>query len=345
MDDLFHEVSPLRQASREAVRELGILGKLGDLEISPAQCHAMIELGHHGVLTAGDLAEILRLDKSTMSRAVAALEKSGLIAVGRGASDKRRKPLSLTARGKKKLEKIHQRSNLQVNEALALLSEEERRTVVQGMSIYAKALARVRSQREFQIRLIEPGDDPYVAGIIRKVMPEFGADGPGFAIHDAEVDAMSAAYRGKKAGYFVVTRNGVIVGGGGFAPLSGAPEDSVRAPQDVLSPRGAWYRDGPEAPRARPRGRAEGRPPGVLSRDAGEHDARGVALPGGRVRAALGAARRHRTLRLRSLDAEVARVRLSRRWSRAKGQRAAFMRRATVRLAALVGSTFLAAAL
>ena len=37
----------------------------------------------------------------------------------------------------------------------------------------------------FTIRPIEARDDDAVAAIIRAVMPEFGADGPGFAIHDA----------------------------------------------------------------------------------------------------------------------------------------------------------------
>ena len=43
----------------------------------------------------------------------------------------------------------------------------------------------------FTMRPIEPRDDAAMARIIRTVMPEFGADGPGFAIHDAEVDTMS----------------------------------------------------------------------------------------------------------------------------------------------------------
>ncbi|WP_395681512.1 GNAT family N-acetyltransferase [Dokdonella sp.] len=74
----------------------------------------------------------------------------------------------------------------------------------------------------FTLRPIEPRDDATVAAIIRRVMPEFGADGPGFAIHDAEVDAMCAAYARPRAAYFVVERDGVVQGGGGFAPLDGA---------------------------------------------------------------------------------------------------------------------------
>jgi putative acetyltransferase len=73
----------------------------------------------------------------------------------------------------------------------------------------------------FTIRPIEPRDDPAVARLIRSVMPEFGACGEGFAIMDPEVDAMSLAYAGDRARYWVVERDGRIVGGGGFAALEG----------------------------------------------------------------------------------------------------------------------------
>ena len=73
----------------------------------------------------------------------------------------------------------------------------------------------------FTIRPIEAHDDAAVAAIIRCVMPEFGADGPGFAIHDTEVDAMHAAYAKSGRAYFVVELDGKVCGGGGVAPLDG----------------------------------------------------------------------------------------------------------------------------
>jgi putative acetyltransferase len=74
----------------------------------------------------------------------------------------------------------------------------------------------------FTIRPIAARDDAAVAAIIRTVMPEFGADGPGFAIHDAEVGAMHAAYAKSGCAYFVVELEGKVHGGGGVAPLDGA---------------------------------------------------------------------------------------------------------------------------
>ena len=73
----------------------------------------------------------------------------------------------------------------------------------------------------FVLRPIRPDDDAAIAAIIRTVMPEFGADGPGFAIHDAEVDHMARAYATPGAAYFVVERDGVVEGGGGVAALAG----------------------------------------------------------------------------------------------------------------------------
>lgn len=77
----------------------------------------------------------------------------------------------------------------------------------------------------FLIRPIEPADNPVMAAIIRAVMPEFGADGPGFALHDAEVDSLCQAYAQPHCSYFVVERDGVVVGGAGVAPLEGGEPD------------------------------------------------------------------------------------------------------------------------
>jgi putative acetyltransferase len=77
---------------------------------------------------------------------------------------------------------------------------------------------------DWTIRPIRPDDDPAIAAIIGKVMPEFGAGGAGFAIHDPEVAHMSQAYQGGGAAYFVVELNGTVMGGAGIAALEGADD-------------------------------------------------------------------------------------------------------------------------
>lgn len=71
------------------------------------------------------------------------------------------------------------------------------------------------------LRPIRPRDDAAVAAIIRDVMTEHRCGGEGFAIHDAEVAAMSASYRGGDARYYVVEHRGEVLGGAGFGRLAG----------------------------------------------------------------------------------------------------------------------------
>ena len=81
------------------------------------------------------------------------------------------------------------------------------------------------SMDELRLRPIQTEDDPHVAAIIRAVMPEFGAQGPGFALEDAEVDSMYEAYSAPRCAYFVVELDGEVQGGGGIAPLAGGADE------------------------------------------------------------------------------------------------------------------------
>lgn len=74
---------------------------------------------------------------------------------------------------------------------------------------------------EVLIRPIEPGDDPEVESIIRKVMTSYGLDRPGSALHDPEVGNMASAYRQDGSRYFVGEFDGKLVGGSGIGPLAG----------------------------------------------------------------------------------------------------------------------------
>lgn len=75
------------------------------------------------------------------------------------------------------------------------------------------------------IRKISRADNPRIAEIIRTVMPEFGASGAGFAIHDKSVDDMFGTYDRPGSIYWVCEVNGKILGGGGVARLENGPSD------------------------------------------------------------------------------------------------------------------------
>lgn len=71
------------------------------------------------------------------------------------------------------------------------------------------------------MRPIRHDDNDAVAAVIRAVLTEFGCTGPGFAIHDPEVDKMCETYSAPRSAYFVIEHDGNVVGGGGVAPLKG----------------------------------------------------------------------------------------------------------------------------
>lgn len=73
----------------------------------------------------------------------------------------------------------------------------------------------------FEIRPIRPEDDPDVARIIREVMTEFGAVGPGYSIGDPEVEAMSRHYASAGSAFFVAETEQGVVGCAGIAALAG----------------------------------------------------------------------------------------------------------------------------
>ena len=69
-------------------------------------------------------------------------------------------------------------------------------------------------------------------------MPEFGASGEGFAIHDKEVDDMFATYTLPRSAYFVCMENEKIVGGGGVSPLAGGDADTCELKKMYFFPEG-----------------------------------------------------------------------------------------------------------
>ena len=88
------------------------------------------------------------------------------------------------------------------------------------------------------IRPLVLADNAQIAVIIRTVMPEFGASGAGFAIHDREVDDMFNAYSGPRSSYFVCEIDGRIIGGGGIAPLLGGDENTCELKKMYFLPEG-----------------------------------------------------------------------------------------------------------
>jgi DNA-binding MarR family transcriptional regulator len=133
-------IDDIRAASRQMVRELGFMeATLAATEYPPSAVHTLLEIGVRGPMTAMQLAEFLGLEKSSVSRMVRKLIDGGELKET-SAEDARVKPLALTPKGRRTLAAIEEFARRQVRRALEGLSEAERRTVRDGLAIYARAL-------------------------------------------------------------------------------------------------------------------------------------------------------------------------------------------------------------
>ena len=217
------DVAEVRSVSRRFVRELGLLSEVHrDTGSTIAQCHLLIELERRGgSASVSELAAALLLDKSTVSRTILSMRRKKWLRLAEDARDRRRKIVGMTRSGERILERVHRVADHRVEEALRHLSPRERRTVARGLSIYARALQRARTEREYAIRPIESADNRAITAIIRRVSIEFGTSGPGGPTADIELDNMAEAYPGDDRQYFVIENGQRILGGAGFAPLRG----------------------------------------------------------------------------------------------------------------------------
>jgi putative acetyltransferase len=75
------------------------------------------------------------------------------------------------------------------------------------------------------IRKIEQKDNAEVAALIRNVLIEHNVPKVGTAYADAALDCMYETYSAANAQYFVVEKDGKLIGGAGIAPLENGPAD------------------------------------------------------------------------------------------------------------------------
>jgi DNA-binding MarR family transcriptional regulator len=149
-------IDDIRAASRQMVRELGFMeATVAASDHPPSAVHTILEIGIRGPLTSVQLAEFLHLEKSSVSRLVHKLIESGELKETSDADDARIKPLSLTAKGRRTLAALHDFGRRQVSGALGRLTDRERRTVREGLMLYAHALKADRANAE---AALQPAD-------------------------------------------------------------------------------------------------------------------------------------------------------------------------------------------
>jgi DNA-binding MarR family transcriptional regulator/N-acetylglutamate synthase-like GNAT family acetyltransferase len=134
-------VLDVRSASRELVRQLGVLNRtVAGSDFSPSAVHAIIEIDEVAGLTSKDLSNRLLLEKSTVSRLVRSLITRGEVREKRAVDDRRTKRLYLTGKGKRTLNSINLHANARVSGALERLDRGRQRRILLGLEDYSNLL-------------------------------------------------------------------------------------------------------------------------------------------------------------------------------------------------------------
>jgi DNA-binding MarR family transcriptional regulator len=100
-----------------SVLHVGFSKCLEDFDIAPEQFGTLRIISEDGQITQSEIADILAKGKPTVSRALDALEKKGLIVRESDRDDRRIKPIRLTDKGQEVLDRVVPKAK-QFNDAI-----------------------------------------------------------------------------------------------------------------------------------------------------------------------------------------------------------------------------------
>jgi DNA-binding MarR family transcriptional regulator len=136
----------LRVLEREM--ELTLSLQTGCCGVTVAQCHLLLEVELRGQTSITELASVLELDKSTLSRSVDGLCRAGLLDRETDPSSRRQQVISLTARGKAKTESINGLCDRFYTRLIDSIPSDKRQAAREVVSLIAAAMKTVRQEGE-----------------------------------------------------------------------------------------------------------------------------------------------------------------------------------------------------
>jgi DNA-binding MarR family transcriptional regulator len=137
------EIRAFRDRARRFRRALGghLEGSCCGLDVTLAQCDVILEIGGAHA-TSVELARLLHLDTSTLSRTVDALVEGGLIVRAPDPSDRRYNNLALTEKGRTRYDELNVMGDENARRLLARMDPEKLTLAIEGFCLMADAIER-----------------------------------------------------------------------------------------------------------------------------------------------------------------------------------------------------------
>ncbi|WP_442599999.1 MarR family winged helix-turn-helix transcriptional regulator [Neobacillus sp. D3-1R] len=146
------EILEVRNTVQKFVRLFGLLEQNVTpcgFHLSPSQVFALQEL-ENKTLTIGELADLLFLERSTVSRLVDSLVKGGFVNRFLNEANRREVLVSLTEKGEHSLKQVREHSIEFYGSILHRVSEGDQYQILSGFKLFNDALSQKRSkQNEF----------------------------------------------------------------------------------------------------------------------------------------------------------------------------------------------------
>lgn len=130
-----------RELIRILERKLGLLNKEDTCcpEVTLAQCHALVEIGRSEAISLKELANLLGLDVSTMSRTVESLVKKDFVFRSPSKVDRRSIDIQLTDKGLNIFNEIETKMDDEFKNIFEEISIDDQSTVLSGLNIIIEA--------------------------------------------------------------------------------------------------------------------------------------------------------------------------------------------------------------
>lgn len=132
------QVKLFRENTRRLEMNLGNINKSDCCccGISDTQCFILVEIGRKPDISVKELAGILRLDKSGISRMVEELVQKEFVERKPSKEDRRYVVLNLTVKGSERFNQMENNMNIKFKSILDRIPEEKRNQVIEALELY-----------------------------------------------------------------------------------------------------------------------------------------------------------------------------------------------------------------
>ena len=135
------KVKMFRERTRELERNLEKMNRSDccQCSVTTSQCFLVVEIGRNPGICVKELANVLKLDKSAVSRAVEELVQKGFVIREPSKADRRSVVLTLTEEGEARFNKIENDMYEKFKKVFVRIPKDKQEQVLEALQIYNEA--------------------------------------------------------------------------------------------------------------------------------------------------------------------------------------------------------------